>query len=91
MATLWLHCRTSAAGNSPVRVSAGTTSAAGMPSFLVLNMADVAKDQGKSIDAKAIEEKLGIPVIPFSATDIKSYDVFYEALSKAISQKREEC
>jgi ferrous iron transport protein B len=54
-------------------------------------MADVAKDQGKSIDAKAIEEKLGIPVIPFSATDIKSYDVFYEALSKAISQKREEC
>ena len=55
------------------------------PCFLLLNMADVAKDQGKEIDAKAIEEKLGIPVIPFSATDVKTYDEFYKTLEKALS------
>ena len=54
------------------------------PCFLLLNMADVAKDQGKNIDAKAIEAKLGIPVIPFSATDVKSYDTFYKTLEKAL-------
>ena len=54
------------------------------PCFLLLNMADVAADQGKKIDAAAIEEKLGIPVIPFSATDVKSYNEFYKTLEKAI-------
>ncbi|HAL03340.1 MAG TPA: ferrous iron transport protein B [Lachnospiraceae bacterium] len=58
-----------------------------VPCILLLNMADVAKQQGKSIDAKAIENKLGIPVIPFSATDKKSYDVFYNALDKAVASK----
>ena len=58
-----------------------------VPCFLLLNMSDVAKDQGKTIDAKAIEERLGIPVIPFSATDTRSYDVFYEALGRAINNK----
>ncbi len=56
------------------------------PCFLLLNMADVAADQGKKIDAKAIEEKLGIPVIPFSATDVKSYDEFYKTLEKALKK-----
>ena len=56
-----------------------------VPCFLVLNMSDVAKDQGKKIDAKALEKKLGVPVILFSATDTKSYDPFYAALEKAIS------
>ncbi len=58
-----------------------------VPCFLLLNMSDVAKDQGKTIDAKAIEERLGIPVIPFSATDTRSYDVFYEAMGRAINNK----
>ncbi len=57
-----------------------------VPCFLLLNMADVANDQGKKIDAAAIEEKLGIPVIPFSATDIKSYDSFYKTLNRALSK-----
>lgn len=56
------------------------------PCFLLLNMADVAADQGKKIDAKVIEEKLGIPVIPFSATDVKSYDEFFKTLEKAIKK-----
>ena len=55
-----------------------------VPCFLLLNMADVAKDQGKTINVKAIEQKLGIPVIPFSATDVKSYDTFYKTLEKAV-------
>ncbi len=56
------------------------------PCFLLLNMADVAADQGKKIDAKAIEEKRGIPVIPFSSTDVKSYDEFYKTLEKALKK-----
>ncbi len=57
-----------------------------VPCFLLLNMADVAMDQGKKIDAKAIEDKLGIPVIPFSATDVKSYDIFYNTLESALKK-----
>ena len=58
-----------------------------VPCFLVLNMKDVAEDQGKKIDAVAIEKKLGVPTILFSATDIKGYDAFYAALNKACNEK----
>lgn len=58
-----------------------------VPSFLVLNMADVAADQGKKIDAKAIEKKLGIPVVMLSATDGKQYDAFFEAMERAVKNK----
>ena len=57
------------------------------PCFLVLNMADVAKDQGKQIDPAKIEEKLGIPVMLFSATDTKAYDKFYETLQRALRER----
>lgn len=57
------------------------------PCFLVLNMADVAKERGKRIDAKKIEQKLGIPVMLFSATDTKSYDAFYATLERALKEK----
>ncbi len=58
------------------------------PALLILNMMDVAKDQGKSINTKKLEEKLSIPVIPFIAADRKNYEVFYNALIKAIEDKR---
>ncbi len=58
-----------------------------VPSFLVLNMSDVAKEQGKSVDAKELEKKLGIPVVPFSAPDTKAYGAFYEALERAVREK----
>ena len=58
-----------------------------VPSFLVLNMADVAADQGKKIDAEALEAKLGIPVIQLSATDNKKYDSFFDAMNRAIKNK----
>lgn len=57
------------------------------PCFLVLNMADVAKERGKKIDAKKIEQKLGILVMLFSATETKSYDTFYTTLERALKQK----
>lgn len=58
-----------------------------VPCFLVLNMSDVAADQGKHIDAKALEEKLGIPVVLFSAPNTKDYDGFYAALERAVKGK----
>ena len=58
-----------------------------VPCFLVLNLADVAKDQGKTIDASKIRAKLGIPVVLMSATDVKKYDSFFGALNEALSKK----
>lgn len=58
-----------------------------VPSFLILNMSDVAKDQGKKIDAKLLEKKIGIPVVLFSATDKKGYEPFYAALERAVNDK----
>ncbi|WP_022779412.1 ferrous iron transport protein B [Butyrivibrio sp. AE3009] len=58
-----------------------------VPSFLVLNMADVAADQGKTIDVKAIEKKIGIPVLLFSATEGKKYEPYYEIMERAVTEK----
>ncbi|MBQ9333300.1 MAG: ferrous iron transporter B [Lachnospiraceae bacterium] len=45
-----------------------------VPSILILNMMDVATSQGKKIDDKLISERLGIPVLPFTAADGKGFD-----------------
>ena len=58
-----------------------------VPIFLLLNMSDVALEQGKYINYSAIEEKLKIPVVLFSAQDRKNYDSFYNALNKTIEKK----
>ncbi len=58
-----------------------------VPCFLLLNLSDVAAGQGKQIDAEALEKKLGIPVVLFSAPDTKHYGAFYAALEKAISEQ----
>ncbi len=58
-----------------------------VPSFLVLNMADVAADQGKTIDVKAIEKKIGIPVLLFSATEGKKYEPYYEIMERTVNEK----
>ena len=44
------------------------------PAVLVLNMMDVARDMGKAVNAEALAKKLGIPVLPFNATNSKDYD-----------------
>ncbi|MCR5107603.1 MAG: ferrous iron transport protein B [Lachnospiraceae bacterium] len=58
-----------------------------VPCFLVLNMEDVAKEQGKRIDINIIEKNLGIPVVLFSANDKKDYDPFYKVLERAVADK----
>jgi ferrous iron transport protein B len=55
-----------------------------VPAILLLNMMDVAGQQGKSIDAVKIGERLGIPVIPFVASNTKQYSGFYEAVETAV-------
>ena len=40
-----------------------------VPAVLILNMMDVAEEQGKKIETDLIESKLGIPVLPFVASD----------------------
>ena len=44
------------------------------PAVLVLNMMDVAESMGKAVNAEALAKKLGIPVLPFNATNSKDYD-----------------
>ncbi|MCR5530436.1 MAG: ferrous iron transport protein B [Lachnospiraceae bacterium] len=58
-----------------------------VPCFLLLNMSDVAIEQGKKIDAKGLSKKLGIPVVLFSAPDKKAYSGFYTALEKTVKEK----
>ncbi len=58
-----------------------------VPTFLLLNMSDIAIEQGKSINASAISEQLKIPAVLFSAQDRKNYDAFYTALETTIEKK----
>ncbi len=44
------------------------------PAVLLLNMMDVAKAQKKEIDHKLLEQRLGIPVLPFTAAESRGYD-----------------
>ena len=55
--------------------------------ILLLNLMDVAQGQGKKIDTKKIEHKLGIPVIPFVAADRSGYQPYHEAIEQALEKK----
>ncbi|MGI6169739.1 MAG: FeoB small GTPase domain-containing protein [Christensenellales bacterium] len=54
------------------------------PVILVLNMIDVAKEQGKTIDSKLLSERLGIPVVAMSAANLKEYDDFLDTLNTSV-------
>lgn len=56
-----------------------------VPAVLILNLMDVAEKLGKKIDAKAIEKRLGILVIPFVAADKNNYSQLLQELEKANS------
>lgn len=58
-----------------------------VPAVLVLNMMDVAKGQGISIDTDALSRKLGIPVVPMSAIRKKDYRGLYGSIENALAQK----
>ena len=55
-----------------------------VPAILILNMMDVAKDQGISINTKLLSEKLGIPVVPMSAIQKKDYSLLYETIEHSL-------
>lgn len=59
-----------------------------VPAVLILNLMDVAEKLGKKIDTKAIETKLGIPVIPFVAADKSGYPALLQTLKKALEDKK---
>lgn len=59
-----------------------------VPAVLVLNLMDVAEKAGKKIDTKAIENKLGVPVIPFVAADKTGYPLLLETVKKALSNQK---
>lgn len=58
-----------------------------VPAVLILNMMDVARDQGITIDTKLLSEKLGIPVVPMSAIQKKDYTLLYETIAKSLVDK----
>jgi len=60
--------------------------ALGKPAVLLLNMMDVAKAQKKEIDARLLEKRLGIPVLPFTAADGKGYDALKVLLAKEMKE-----
>ena len=55
-----------------------------VPAILILNMMDVAKDQGISINTKLLSEKLGIPVVPMSAIQKKDYSLLYKTIERSL-------
>ena len=57
-----------------------------VPAVLVLNMIDVAEDQGISIDSEILSKRLGIPVIPMSAIHPKDYRILLNAIASALRQ-----
>ncbi len=54
------------------------------PAVLLLNMMDVAKAQKKEIDSVLLEQRLGIPVIPFIAADSSGYDELKELFAREL-------
>lgn len=59
-----------------------------VPAVLLLNMMDVAESQGKSIDVKELEKRLGIPVLPFVAADKKEYVKLYPVLERQLEEMK---
>ncbi len=54
------------------------------PAVLLLNMMDVAKARNKEIDCGLLEQRLGIPVMPFTAADGKGYEELKELFAREL-------
>jgi len=55
------------------------------PLIVVLNMMDVAGQQGLNIEANVLEAALGVPVIPLTATQAASTAVLLETVKKMVT------
>jgi len=51
-----------------------------LPTILVLNMEDVAKERGITVNTEQLSEELGVPVVSISAKSAKSADVVKQAI-----------
>ena len=58
-----------------------------VPAVLILNMMDVAKEQGIRIDISKLSEKLGIPVGPMSAIQKRDYKALYAAITDNLEKR----
>lgn len=58
-----------------------------VPAVLVLNMMDVARGQGITINVNKLSEKLGIPIVPMSAIRKKDYQTLYSIIERSLNQK----
>ena len=54
-----------------------------VPAVLVLNMMDVARGQGITINVNKLSENLGIPVVPMSAIRKKDYQTLYSVIERS--------
>lgn len=59
---------------------------ADVPCVLVLNMMDVARDQGRQINADLLQQRLGVPVVPFVANEKAGYNTLTDAVDKAAAE-----
>ncbi len=59
-----------------------------VPVVVALNMSDVVRKNGDKIDAKTLEERLGVPVIEISALKQENLDALMEAAVKAGNNTR---
>ena len=58
-----------------------------VPAIVVLNMMDVAKGQGITIDVERLSQKLGVPVVSMSAIQKKDYPSLYETMEIALTKQ----
>jgi ferrous iron transport protein B len=59
-----------------------------IPVVLALNMIDTAKDAGIEIDVKGLEAKLGIPVVPMNAREMKGITELKESIFKQSQERK---
>ncbi|PIE00752.1 MAG: ferrous iron transporter B [Thiothrix nivea] len=58
-----------------------------VPLLVVLNMVDVAQDKGMKVDAEALSQQLGCPVIPMVASEGEGVDVLKQAIQQAVTER----
>ncbi len=59
-----------------------------VPMVIALNMADVLEKQGDTIDLRALEKKIGLPVVEISALKGTNVDLLMERAMEAVANKR---
>lgn len=58
------------------------------PLAIILNMMDVAKQEGVSIEPQVLEAALGVPVIPMTATRATGMQDFYRAIQEILEGRQ---